>query len=267
MRIQELLVCVYDYLLQQCEKQSFSSFWRQANATYRVHVIIQKNHCRLFPTSLPKITATTADDSSQESTETGPSRLYYIQMKIAKFYFLRQGNRWRWYWNKTNLQDHKNCTYACSIWESRKQLKSGKSSRTLNAECEMEKSKCRWQRTELIFFRFQQKHRSKGEIKSGKHEQPDGHFVNLMQFHYMPPNIKFPLVVWTLTFSFLEIEDLVRAVRVCREWWKVISRGVHHKEAEPYELNLWGLRFFFWWGSTSFSAKFFGRGRPKETFW
>ena len=64
LRIQEPLVCVYDYLLQQHEKQT-SAFRRQANATYRVHVIIQKKHCRLFPTSLPKITA--ADDSSQES--------------------------------------------------------------------------------------------------------------------------------------------------------------------------------------------------------
>lgn len=63
-RIQEPLVCVYDYLLQQCEKQSLSAFWRKANATYYVHVIIQKNHRRLFPTSFPKITV--ADDSSQK---------------------------------------------------------------------------------------------------------------------------------------------------------------------------------------------------------
>ena len=50
--------------------------------------------------------------------------------------------------------------------------------------------------------------------------------------------MEFPSVVLTLIFSFLEIEDLVRAARVCKDWWKVISRGVYLKEAEPYELDL-----------------------------
>ena len=62
--------------------------------------------------------------------------------------------------------------------------------------------------------------------------------MNLAQFHYKPGNMEFPSVVLTLIFSFLEIEDLVRAARVCKDWWKVISRGVYLKEAEPYELDL-----------------------------
>lgn len=62
--------------------------------------------------------------------------------------------------------------------------------------------------------------------------------MNLAQFHYKPGNMEFPSVVLTLIFSFLEIEDLVRAARVCKDWWKVISRGVYLKEAEPYKLDL-----------------------------
>ena len=62
--------------------------------------------------------------------------------------------------------------------------------------------------------------------------------MNLAQFHYKPGNMEFPSVVLTLIFSFMEIEDLVRAARVCKDWWKVISRGVYLKEAEPYELDL-----------------------------
>ena len=50
--------------------------------------------------------------------------------------------------------------------------------------------------------------------------------------------MEFPSVVLTVIFSFLEIEDLVRAARVCKEWWKVITRGAYLKEAEPYELDL-----------------------------
>ena len=50
--------------------------------------------------------------------------------------------------------------------------------------------------------------------------------------------MEFSSVVLTVIFSFLEIEDLVRAARVCKEWWKVISRGTYLKEAEPYELDL-----------------------------
>ncbi|CAH3195097.1 unnamed protein product [Porites evermanni] len=50
--------------------------------------------------------------------------------------------------------------------------------------------------------------------------------------------MEFPSVVLTVIFSFLEIEDLVRAARVCKVWWKVITRGAYLKEAEPYELDL-----------------------------
>ena len=50
--------------------------------------------------------------------------------------------------------------------------------------------------------------------------------------------MEFSSVVLTVIFSFLGIEDLVRAARVCKEWWKVISRGAYLKEAEPYELDL-----------------------------
>ena len=68
--------------------------------------------------------------------------------------------------------------------------------------------------------------------------QRDGSFVNLVQFHYKRGNMEFSSVVLTVIFSSLEIEDLVRAARVCKEWWKVISRGAYLKEAEPYELDL-----------------------------
>ena len=72
---------------------------------------------------------------------------------------------------------------------------------------------------ESISVRFQQKLQSKGVTKSGEHTcERDGHFVNLAQFHYKPGNMEFPSVVLTVIFSFLEIEDLVRAARVCKEW-------------------------------------------------
>lgn len=45
-------------------------------------------------------------------------------------------------------------------------------------------------------------------------------------------------VVLIHIFSYLEIEDLIRASGVCYDWWKLIARGRHLKEAEVYELDL-----------------------------
>lgn len=51
-----------------------------------------------------------------------------------------------------------------------------------------------------------------------------------------------PSRILTCVFSFLEIEDLVRAAGVCYEWWEVITRGKYLKEAELFELDLSGSK-------------------------
>ena len=107
----------------------------------------------------------------------------------------------------------------------------------------MENSYYRWQRAvveneRIDFCHFNRSSNQKVWQNQVNTCERDGHFVNLAQFHYEPGNMEFPSVVLTLIFSFLEIEDLVRAARVCKDWWKVISRGVYLKEAEPYELDL-----------------------------
>ena len=129
-------------MLQQCEKQSLSAFWRKTNETYWVHAIIQKNHRRLFPTSFSKITV--ADDSSQEWKKPVSHVCIVSKWRSQNSIFCDRAIGGADIETSPIYKVIK--LYLC-LFHLGEQKATSKFSHTEHWVCEMEKSKCRWQRT------------------------------------------------------------------------------------------------------------------------